>query len=103
VIVDRTSNWGNPFNLTDATEAGYTNPRRACVSHFAAWLSGAADYPDVYTVGGRRLDRRWMREHLPTLAGRNVCCPCRPDEPCHGDVLLRLANPSKFITRREST
>lgn len=26
------------------------------------------------------------------LAGKNLACWCRPDQPCHADVLLELAN-----------
>lgn len=27
-----------------------------------------------------------------SLEGCNVCCWCRVDQPCHGDIVLRLAN-----------
>ena len=26
------------------------------------------------------------------LAGKNLACWCKPGEPCHGDVLLEIAN-----------
>jgi hypothetical protein len=26
------------------------------------------------------------------LAGKNLACWCRPDQPCHADVLLEIAN-----------
>jgi hypothetical protein len=29
---------------------------------------------------------------LDELAGSNISCWCKPGEPCHGDVLLKLAN-----------
>ena len=29
---------------------------------------------------------------LAPLRGRDLVCYCEPDEVCHGDVLLRLAN-----------
>lgn len=32
------------------------------------------------------------RPDLQTLRGKNLACFCKPDEPCHADVLLELAN-----------
>lgn len=31
----------------------------------------------------------WVREQL---RGRDLCCWCRLDQPCHADVLLEIAN-----------
>lgn len=98
VIVDRTSRFGNPFRIADAIEANYEHPARACVSHFTAWIEGHASYQDTYTVGGRAFDRRWMREHLADLAGRDLACPCPSGGDCHASVLLRLANPDLACT-----
>lgn len=96
IVVTRSTRWGNPFTVADAVAAEYEEPRRACVSHFTAWVEGHDDYPDVYVVGSRRFDRRWIREHLPELAGRALACWCplpAPGEPdhCHAAVLLDLA------------
>lgn len=92
VIVDRTSKWGNPFTIADAIEANYEEPARACVSYFAAWIADELDHADdTYTVSSRTFDRRWMREHLGELEGKDLCCPCSPGQPCHADVLLELA------------
>lgn len=92
VIVTRPSRFGNPFTVADAIEAEYEDPQRACVSHFTAWVEGHDDYQDVYVVGGRRYDRRLIREHLSDLRGKDLACSCKPEDPCHVDVLLRLAN-----------
>ncbi|GAB3429915.1 hypothetical protein GCM10027436_02470 [Actinophytocola sediminis] len=92
VAVDRTTRFGNPFSVADAVEAGYENPQRAVVSHFRAWVRGSGDYPDAFQVKGRLLSRKWIREHLGDLAGKDVACWCGPDDPCHADVLLELAN-----------
>jgi len=32
-------------------------------------------------------------ELVADLAGKNLACWCKPGEPCHVDILLRLANP----------
>lgn len=97
VIVDRTSRFGNPFRIEDAAEADYSNPRRACVAHFRAWLANEDGYyQDVYEVGGKTFDRRRVLADLPALRGKDLACPCPPPEPgepdyCHAAVLLRLA------------
>jgi hypothetical protein len=39
------------------------------------------------------LTDRYLRIHARTLKGRTLCCWCVP-EPCHGDVLARLADQS---------
>lgn len=96
VIVDRTSRFGNPFRVEDAIEADYSNPRRACVSHFRAWIEGSAEYPDTFVVGGKTFDRRRILADLPMLRGKDLACPCplpesgEPDH-CHAVVLLELA------------
>jgi hypothetical protein len=35
---------------------------------------------------------RWVREHIHELRGHNLFCICRAGIPCHGDVLIELAN-----------
>ena len=42
------------------------------------------------------LYRQWIEprtdEVRAELAGRDLCCWCPLDQPCHADVLLELAN-----------
>lgn len=33
-----------------------------------------------------------VADAVAELAGRDLACWCRPDQPCHADVLLELAN-----------
>ncbi|MDX3230537.1 DUF4326 domain-containing protein [Streptomyces sp. ME19-01-6] len=97
VIVDRTSRYGNPFRVEDAIEAEYSNPRRACVSHYRAWLEGSTEYPDTFIAGGKTFDRRRVLADIHLLRGQDLACPCplptEPGEPdyCHAAVLLELA------------
>lgn len=35
-----------------------------------------------------------LKEQLHELRGKNLACWCSLDRPCHGDVLLELANPA---------
>jgi hypothetical protein len=44
--------------------------------------------------------RRWLDQRpslvaaaREQLAGRDLMCWCPPDQPCHADVLLEIANP----------
>jgi hypothetical protein len=65
----RASRWGNPFRLgKDGTSA-------EVIGRYRAWL---CDQPDLMAA-------------LPELAGRDLVYWCAP-EPCHGDVLLAMAN-----------
>lgn len=65
ICVSRPSRWGNPF----------TGPRP--VSRFREYAKDRLlSEPD------------W----LEPLRGHDLCCYCRLDCPCHGDVLLELAN-----------
>ena len=78
VIVDRSTKWGNP----------YINPdfRAQAVIYFLA---------DLENYGGYRLPRkkRVDKEAIRAeLRGKNLACWCPLDEPCHADVLLKIAN-----------
>jgi hypothetical protein len=90
VKVDRSTRWGNPFNATAAympfDHAGYPIPlhplRTApsldrCLDMFAAYLRGILSRDANF---------------LAPLRGKNLGCWCKLDQPCHADVLLRIAN-----------
>lgn len=34
----------------------------------------------------------WVCEHIQELRGHNLFCICRAGIPCHGDVLIEMAN-----------
>jgi hypothetical protein len=97
VVVARPSKWGSPFTVAQAIEAGFDLPHRAAVSHFTAWFEGHPDYPDTFRGARTVFDRRWMREHLGDLTGRDLACwcPLRDEHgevfPCHADVLLTMS------------
>ncbi|MEU7170359.1 DUF4326 domain-containing protein [Micromonospora tulbaghiae] len=92
VIVDRTSRWGNPYTVADCIDAMIAETdaeaRKVCVQAYDAWLDGEPEYAHVEPNR-----RAWILANLPTLAGKNLACPCAPGEVCHGDVLIRRANP----------
>ncbi|MBB98286.1 MAG: hypothetical protein CML67_01930 [Rhodobacteraceae bacterium] len=90
VVVSRPSNFGNPFTVKGAYEAGIPNPQEAAVEAFRDWLNGdpwACPADDDFEAR-----RRWILDHVADLRGKNLACWCRHDQPCHADVLLEMAN-----------
>jgi len=70
VVVARPSKWGDPFKVgPDCTAA-------EAVKKYGAILDGHGQQP----------------VHIQTLAGKNLACWCRLDQPCHADELLKRAN-----------
>jgi Domain of unknown function (DUF4326) len=76
VVVARPSKWGNPF-VIDGERS-----RPQAVAQFERALVHGLPAPLPYTVEDVRRE----------LAGRDLACWCPLDEPCHADVLLRIAN-----------
>jgi len=72
VKVDRSTKWGNPFNVTKHHDAAEV------VREFRSWVIGLLTNGTGYP--------------LAELRGKNLACWCKPGEPCHADVLLELAN-----------
>ena len=87
VKVDRTTKWGNPFLITPELT------REQSIALYEKMIAGKPA-----TGGGLSLDRQSkLREtifaEIGELSGKNLACWCSLDGPCHGDVLLKLANP----------
>jgi hypothetical protein len=70
VLVDRSSDWGNPFIMHKEWE------RDIVVNQF-----------ECYALWRLTIDPDWL---LP-LRGKDLVCWCKPKR-CHADVLLELAN-----------
>ncbi|MCB1343362.1 MAG: DUF4326 domain-containing protein [Pseudooceanicola sp.] len=89
VIVDRTTMWGNPWRagddgVPDSAEA--VRLFRAAVTGFdsgGSWCAPQA-HPESY-IGK-------IISGAIALRGKDLACWCPPDQPCHADVLLELAN-----------
>ncbi|RVO78950.1 DUF4326 domain-containing protein [Sinorhizobium medicae] len=85
VHVGRPGPWGNPFVVGKHGDASY------CVDLYKALLGllrvGAG--PDIEALARTR---RFAAENAHELRGKNLACWCRPDAPCHADVLLQVAN-----------
>jgi len=78
VVVARPTKWGNPY----AGASDYPT-RAAAVARFKGGLDGLA-HPESHM--GRIL------ADIQELRGKDLACWCPLDQPCHADVLLRLAN-----------
>ncbi|MDN5786518.1 DUF4326 domain-containing protein [Pseudorhodobacter sp.] len=91
VVVSRgPGKFGNPFTIAAAAEASFPDPARAAVTAFRDWLNGdpwACPSGDTWEV-----KRQTILQALPELRGKDLCCWCALDQPCHADVLLELAN-----------
>lgn len=75
VFIGRPSVWGNPFII------GRDGTREEVIEKYRRWLKRDTDYAETLLY-------RIYRE----LKGRDLACFCAP-LPCHGDVLLEIANP----------
>lgn len=86
VKVDRTGPWGNPFVV------GRDGTRAECVDLYIKLMAGYVALSKDATVADQKEARRHVIENLSTIRGKNLACWCSHDGPCHGDVLLKLAN-----------
>jgi Domain of unknown function (DUF4326) len=75
VYVGRPTKWGNPFRITPECD------RETAIARFRAWL-----------LDPSRTEGPTIAEIQRDLRGRNLACWCRPDLPCHADILLEIAN-----------
>ncbi|MDP2647730.1 MAG: DUF4326 domain-containing protein [Candidatus Yanofskybacteria bacterium] len=66
IYVGRPSQWGNPFSVKRYGRLG-------AIELYKHWL--------IKSV-----------MELEDLRGKNLACWCKLSDPCHADILLRLAN-----------
>jgi hypothetical protein len=78
VYVGRGSPYGNPFSHMKNTTARFqVATREEAIERHIQWLFS--------------LEPSDLREIKQALKGKDLVCFCAP-KPCHGDVLLRIAN-----------
>jgi hypothetical protein len=73
VYVGRPSKWGNPFKLPHPATP---EARARVIDRYEKWVVPRIERGDL---------------DIEELRGKDLMCWCAP-EPCHADVLLRLAN-----------
>ena len=110
ISVVRGTIWGNPFKIGEPSghsfnDGGDPTPiiaaldREQVVALYRDLITGCVS-PNMHPAG-----HRWMRNfkakmrggHPSKMArsylhGKNLACTCRPDQACHADVLLEIAN-----------
>jgi len=72
IYIGRGSRWGNPFRI------GQDGDRATVIVKYERWL----------------VDQHHLLRTLDELRGLDLVCFCAP-RPCHGDLLLRLANATR--------
>ena len=78
VYVGRPTLWGNPVDWQKCS-------RKKAVSMYREILRRPIGiFPAI--------QRAEIKKRLHELKGKNLACWCPLDEPCHADVLLKLAN-----------
>ena len=73
VYVGRPTKWGNPFTI------GKDGNAEECVEYYRDYI-------------GKILNLPFYQAELKSLRGKNLCCWCTENDPCHADVLLEIAN-----------
>jgi len=88
IYVGRPTKWGNPFDWEDyllpfswSTEK---EARQIATDLFCDWLEGKIHLWES--------ERDHLLAQLPELCGFDLICWCPPEQSCHADVLLQLAN-----------
>lgn len=93
-MVARPTRWGNPFQVGVHGDRGEcVRLYRHCVSVWPCtpetlelWRSAKGYTALLVALAGD------VRPVLDVLKGKDLCCWCALDQPCHADVLLELAN-----------
>jgi len=84
VYVGRPTKWGNPYRVgQDIVDFGKWEIRRATRRDVVDLFRRVLMQPEA------EMFRREIRTHL---RGKNLCCWCPLDKPCHADLLLEIAN-----------
>ena len=83
IYVGRGSMWGNYAAFRHSTIKG-----KKAVSLFCDWVDNEAS-------------DAWKGRAAIDLRGKDLACWCSLDEPCHADVLLKIANPVEPTVRAD--
>lgn len=98
VSVTRPGKWGNPFKVGQFIKMGKGTGQGG----FGYLICLKPEYNDgSFTelktiedvlVAYREYITKYPRKDLPELTGKNLACFCKEGAPCHGNILLELAN-----------
>lgn len=93
----RTKGWRMPDGAVCVTRPGiFGNPLSSAMA-FRRWIeTGEYHYFDLLVPRSSKDELNRRREvilkSLPELRGKDLCCWCKLEYPCHADVLLEIAN-----------
>ena len=76
IYVGRPTVWGNPYVVGSQLMNGETLTAEKAIALYEQHLADNFNERDI--------------RHC--LRGKDLACWCAPDQPCHADVLLRIAN-----------
>jgi hypothetical protein len=99
VVVSRPGPFGNPYSGPGAVDAFRALLTAAALDDGSPIPCGGADpyfYCNVSTYGAM-LAADVILERLAELRGKDLCCWCPLDKPCHADVLLEIANQTQPV------
>ncbi len=78
----RVKGWRMPPNTVSVTRPGpWGNYAGNTAADFQRWID---EMPNA--------DRAFFFDKLAELRGKNLACYCPKSQPCHADILLKLAN-----------
>lgn len=93
VKVDRTTRFGNPYRIHERVNLkqmkrwgwNFSPSGRKCVCHSSAEAVARFHHALLWDEAIHDFLRK-------ELGGRDLACWCSPDQPCHADVLMEIAN-----------
>ena len=100
VYVGRPTKWGNPFWHVQKFH-GLDRALLLYRNLFEGWNpSAVVDWPDGYVhqvyedhcKWGKRIKGNPTDAAISELRGKDLACFCPPNQRCHADILLEIAN-----------
>ena len=93
VKVDRSTPWGNDYVVWRDDEGQWTVSNGGCHWPVSSKIEGNRVAVEKFAAAAEKTAAHYGgATRLLPLRGKNLACWCRLGEPCHADVLLRLAN-----------
>jgi hypothetical protein len=99
LYIGRPTAWGNPFKV------GVWGTAQECIEAYERWIDPTINAELTAFRNSLYDDPKFDHSFSPywgvcqvwagylnELRGHDLACWCREGEPCHGDVLLRMAN-----------
>lgn len=85
IYVGRPTKWGNPYKLNEWTKI---SGGRVYIKN----LNGTIDWYRDHLMNMLRNSGQTKKEFFKEIREKNLACWCPPDQLCHADILLKIAN-----------